>query len=113
MPAEPTPATAPPPIPVTLTTDGHHATLVFNGALDAHMVRQLEEQLADPRLRQSRTWELKMSGLSRLDLTCAYALLRAATTMPEPVELHIEGVRRTLQRTLREVGIDAVATIED
>lgn len=105
-------ADAPLPLPVTLTADGQHATLVFGGVLDTRWTRELEEQLTDPRLRRARTWELRMDDLTQLDLTCAYALLRAATTSPEPVDLRIRGARRTVQRTLHEVGLDAVAAIE-
>ncbi|RZB14343.1 STAS domain-containing protein [Streptomyces sp. F001] len=77
------------------------------------MVRKLEEQLADTRLGHAHVWNLEMSGLTRLDLTCAYALLRVATTLPEPVELHVRGARRTVQRTLRDIGFDAVVAIEE
>jgi anti-anti-sigma regulatory factor len=77
------------------------------------MVLNLEEQLADPRLRRARVWELDMSGLARLGMPCAYALLRAATTAPEPIELHVRGVRRTVRRILHAAGVDAVAIIED
>lgn len=104
---------APSRLPVALTTDAEGATLVFSGALEARMVRPLEEQLADSRLRHARRWELEMSDLARMDLACAYALLRAATTLPEPAELHIRGARRAVRRTLHEAGFDAVAAIEE
>ncbi|GAB2958324.1 STAS domain-containing protein [Streptomyces pseudoechinosporeus] len=113
MAAESSPTPAPRRPPVALTTDGEVATLVFSGALEARMVRPLEEQLADPRLRHARRWELEMSELARMDLACAYALLRAATTLPEPVEVHIRGACRAVRRTLHEAGLDMVATLEE
>ncbi|MFI6274561.1 STAS domain-containing protein [Streptomyces sp. NPDC050988] len=113
MTAEPSPTAAPHPLPLVVTAEGQRATLTFSGALEARMVRELEERLADPQLRQTREWLLEMSALTRLDLACAYALLRAATTFPEPVTLHVRGARRAVQRTLRDAGVDAVATIDE
>lgn len=113
MAAESSPIPAPRRLPVALTTDGEAATLVFSGVLEARMVRPLEEQLADPRLRHARRGELEMSELAQMDLACAYALLRAATTLPVPAELHIRGARRAVRRTLHAAGLDAVATLEE
>lgn len=113
MAAESSPHTTAHRFSVALTTDGERATLVFSGALEAGMVRELEEQLANPMLRQARVWQWEMSGLARLDLTCAYALLRAATTPPEPAAFHIRGARRAVRRTLHHADVDAVATIEE
>ncbi|MEV8312277.1 STAS domain-containing protein [Streptomyces flavidovirens] len=113
MATEPSPTPAPRRLPVALMIEGKVATLVFSGALEARMLRPLEEQLADPRLRHARRWELETSELARIDLACAYALLRAATTLPEPAELHIRGARRAVQRTLHAAGLDAVATLEE
>ncbi|WP_028814972.1 STAS domain-containing protein [Streptomyces flavidovirens] len=113
MATESSPTPAPRRLPVARTTDGKVATLIFNGALEAQMVRPLEEQLADPRLRHAPRWELEMSELTRMDLACGYALLRAATTLPEPAELHILGARRAVRRTLHEVRLDTVATLEE
>ncbi|MGN9790591.1 STAS domain-containing protein [Streptomyces sp. OZ13] len=92
--------------------DGRHAVLVFSGVLDTHALRRLEERLLDPRLRQSGTWVLEMSGLERIDLACAYGLLRAVTVAPEPVGITVRGARRGVVRTLRHAGVHAVATIE-
>lgn len=94
-------------------TDGQRAVLAFSGVLDAHVLRELEERLLDQRLRQAGAWVLEMSDLDRLDLACAYALLRAVTSAPEPAALTVRGARRNVQRTLRHAGVDAVATIEE
>lgn len=91
---------------------GQHAVLAFSGVLDAHALPELEERLLDPRLRQARTWVLEMSGLERIDLACAYGLLRAVTVAPEPATVTVHGARRSVVRTLRHAGLDAVATIK-
>ncbi|WP_051865470.1 STAS domain-containing protein [Streptomyces griseus] len=93
--------------------DGEHAVLAFTGDLDTQALRELEALLLDRRLRRAGTWVLDMSGLVRLDLACAYALLRAATRAPEPAALTVRGARRDVQRTLRRSGVDAVATVEE
>ncbi|MFF3333408.1 STAS domain-containing protein [Streptomyces sp. NPDC002888] len=93
--------------------DGQHAVLAFTGVLDMHVLSELEVLLLDERLRQADAWDLDMSGLERLDMACAYALLRAATRAPEPAALTVRGARRDVHRTLRQAGVDAVATIEE
>ncbi|UYQ66209.1 STAS domain-containing protein [Streptomyces peucetius] len=93
-------------------SDERHAVLAFSGVLDAHVLRELEERLLDPHLRQARTWVLEMSGLERIDLACAYGLLRAVTVESAPTTVTVRGARRGVVRTLRHVGLDAVATIE-
>lgn len=94
-------------------TDGRRAVLAFSGVLDAYVLRELEERLLDQRLRQAGAWVLEMSDLERLDLACAYALLRAVTSVPEPAALTVRGARRNVQRTLRHAGVDVVAMIEE
>ncbi|MFJ5798378.1 STAS domain-containing protein [Streptomyces decoyicus] len=98
--------------PVVLTeADEQHAVLTFAGVLDAHALPELEELLSDRRLRQAGTWVWDMSGLERIGLACAYALLRAVTRAPETVSVTVSGARRTVQRTLRHAGLDTVVTI--
>ncbi|MEU2182678.1 STAS domain-containing protein [Streptomyces thermolilacinus] len=92
---------------------GGRAVLVFSGELEAHAVGPLEEELGDPRLRDAAEWELRMHGLTRLDLSCAYALLRAATVRDTPAVLHVRGAHRGVRRSLRQAGLDTVATFED
>ncbi|QMU17982.1 STAS domain-containing protein [Streptomyces pristinaespiralis] len=92
--------------------DGHHAVLVFSGVLDAHALPELEERLLDPRLRQAGDRVLDMSGLERIELACAYGLLRAVTVAPEAAVITVRGARRGVVRTLRQAGLDAVATFE-
>ena len=93
--------------------DGGIAVLAFTGVLHAHTLPELEVLLLDRRLEQAGAWTLDMSGLERLDLACAFALLRAATRAPEPAALTVRGARRPVQRTLRQAGLESVATIED
>ncbi|MFG2532989.1 STAS domain-containing protein [Streptomyces sp. NPDC048516] len=100
--------------PVALTeADGQHAVLTFSGILDAQALPELEELLSDRRLRQAATWAWNMTGLERLGLACAYALLRAVTHAPETVTVTVRGARRAVQRTLRHAGLDTVVTIEE
>ncbi|MGP3977953.1 STAS domain-containing protein [Streptomyces sp. 8N114] len=94
-----------PTVSVTMI-DGRRAELVFAGDLGAEVLRELEEQLSDPRLLTAREWVVDMSGVTRLDLACAYALLRAAVERPETAKLVVHGARRDVQRTLRHAGID-------
>jgi anti-anti-sigma regulatory factor len=93
-------------------TDSRHAVLVLSGVVDTHTLRELEERLLDPRLRQAGAWVLEMGGLERIDLACAYGLLRAVTVAPDSVSITVRGARRGVVRTLRHAGVDAVATIE-
>ncbi|MEV5446173.1 MULTISPECIES: STAS domain-containing protein [unclassified Streptomyces] len=107
----PAPGQAPP--VVIESAAGGRAVLVFSGELEAHAVGPLEEALGDPRLRDADAWELRMHGLTRLDLPCAYALLRAATVRDTPAALHVRGAHRGVRRSLREAGLETVATFED
>ncbi|WP_406214183.1 STAS domain-containing protein [Streptomyces decoyicus] len=98
--------------PVAFTeADEQHAVLTFAGALDAHALPELEELLSDRRLRQAGTWVWDMSSVQRIDLACAYALLRAVTRAPETVSVTVHGARRAIQRTLRHAGLDVVVSI--
>lgn len=92
---------------------GEHAVVTFTGVLDTHALRELEALLLDRRLEEAGAWVLDMSGLERLDMACAYALLRAATRAHEPASLKIRGARREVQRTLRQARVELVATIEE
>lgn len=100
--------------PVRITeADERRAVLAFSGTLDAPALRVLEELLLDPRLRQPEVWTLEMSGLTHIDLSCAYALLRTVTRTPEPVTLTVRGARPAVHRTLRQTGLDTVAVFEE
>ncbi|GAA2428938.1 STAS domain-containing protein [Streptomyces macrosporus] len=112
MEAESRPAASSRPVVAITTVGDDRAVLTFSGDLDADKLRELEERLLDPRLRDAREWVLEMSDLAHLDLACAYALLRAATR-PEGVALTVRGARRSVQRTLRHADVDAVAVIEE
>ncbi len=114
MPAMPPQSARPERAPVVLTeADEQHAVLTFSGILDAQTLPELEELLSDRRLRQAGTWVWNMSGLERIGLACAYALLRAVTHAPETVTVTVHGARRAVQRTLRHAGLDTVVTIEE
>ncbi|MGP4001749.1 STAS domain-containing protein [Streptomyces sp. 8N706] len=113
MAPEPYPASVPRTPTVTLTVDGQRATLVFSGELNAYMARAMEERFLDPRLLAAREWVLDMSELERMDLACAYALMRAATGTSGPAVIRVRGARRNVQRTLHHAGVDEVATFED
>ncbi|MFF8785193.1 STAS domain-containing protein [Streptomyces sp. NPDC015125] len=114
MPALPPQSAQPERVPVALTeADEQHAVLTFSGILDAQALPELEELLIDRRLRQAGTWVWNMSGLERIGLACAYALLRAVTHAPETVSVTIRGARRAVLRTLRHAGLDIVVTIEE
>lgn len=93
--------------------EDRRAQLVLAGEIGAEALRELEELLGAPSLSEAAEWIVDMRGISRLDLACAYALLRAATRRPEPAALTIHGARRAVQRTLRHAGLDAVAVIEE
>ncbi|MGW8062547.1 STAS domain-containing protein [Streptomyces ziwulingensis] len=98
------------PAPVTIVeADEQHAVLAFAGDLDASALRLLEELLLDHRLRRPGAWTLDMNDLARIDLACAYALLRAVTRAPVPAVLTVRGARPAVHRTLRHAGLDAVA----
>lgn len=100
--------------PVAITEAGEqHAVLTFSGVVDAHTLPELEELLSDRRLRQAVTWAWDMSGLERIDLACAYALLRAVTRAPETVSVTTRGARHSVRRTLRHAGLDTVVTIKE
>ncbi|MEU7135759.1 STAS domain-containing protein [Streptomyces sp. NPDC046261] len=96
-----------------VTTAGEgQAVLTLSGELDASRVRELEEALADSRLIVARGWLVELDALRRMDLTCAYALRNAASRLPAHTPVRIRGANRLVRRTLRHVGIDALATLE-
>ncbi|MET7377950.1 STAS domain-containing protein [Streptomyces sp. NPDC005526] len=95
------------------TAGGRRAELALAGDLDLGTVREFEERLDDPLLRRADEWVVDLSGVTRLDLSCAYALLRAATQRPAIARLTVRGAGRTAQRTLRHAGLDTIALIEE
>lgn len=112
MAADPHPATDSR-APVILTEANGRAILRLTGELTADTVLDLEQQLLDPRLCHVREWVLDMSDLTGMDLTCAYALLRAATRTPATTTVRVRAARRNVLRTLRHAGVDALAMIEE
>ncbi|MEW2632583.1 STAS domain-containing protein [Streptomyces sp. NPDC048389] len=97
--------------PVTVTSHGERVDVIFRGALYSSMARALEEQLQDPRLRGARLWVFDMRALERIDLVCAYALLRAASGVNAP-SVVVSHPNRRVQRTLHHAGLHAVATFD-
>jgi len=97
--------------PVTITSEGERVYVAFRGALFSSMARALEEQLQDPRLRGARVWVFDMRALERIDLVCAYALLRAVSAADAP-SVVVSGANRRVQRTLHHAGLHAVATFD-
>ncbi|MFJ3659869.1 STAS domain-containing protein [Streptomyces sp. NPDC090119] len=105
-----------PPIGPVLTVsaaDIRLPELILAGDIGAEALRELEEVLGAPPLHTASAWTVDMSQVTRIDLACAYALLRGATLRPEPADLTIRGPRRAVQRTLRDAGLDVVAVIEE
>ncbi len=99
---------------LTITEAGRRrAVLSFSGRLDSGTLGGLEERLVDPRLLGAHEVVLEMDDLDHIDLSCAYALLRAATGRPENAVLTVRGAGPTVLRTLHEVGLDTVAVIEE
>ncbi|MFF4985517.1 STAS domain-containing protein [Streptomyces sp. NPDC001046] len=91
--------------------NGEQATVTLSGDVSALVLRDLEALLLDPRLLRAERWVLDMQGVIRIELACAYALLRAVaehsgTTL-------VRGARHSVQRTLRHTGMDTAAVIED
>lgn len=109
------PFSTPPPGPVMAVStshDGRPVEVILAGEIGAEALRELEERLGAPSLRDATEWLVDMSRVTRFDLACAYALLRAATLRPKPAALTIHGARRAVQRTLHHAGLDTVAIIE-
>ncbi|MBY8887248.1 STAS domain-containing protein [Streptomyces sp. PTM05] len=94
------------------SASGPHVVLTLTGELHTGRLQELEELLADPRLHEAQEWVLEMASVRRLDLACAYALLRAATRRPQLDALTFRGATRPVQRSLRDAGLGAVGTIE-
>ncbi|MET8897799.1 STAS domain-containing protein [Streptomyces albogriseolus] len=101
------------PVMAVSAPDNRPAELVLAGQIGTGSLRELEEHLAAPPLREATDWGVDMSEVTHFDLACAYALLRAATLRPKPATLRIHGARRAVQRTLRHAGLDAVAVFEE
>ncbi|MEU4204999.1 STAS domain-containing protein [Streptomyces sp. NPDC026294] len=100
--------------PVTVTSvDDRRVVLTFRGELHAGTLRALETWFADPRLSEADAWVLEMHELAHIDLACAYALLRALSRRPDGASLTLRGARRTVARTLRHAGIDAIGVVEE
>ncbi|GAA4893242.1 STAS domain-containing protein [Streptomyces coeruleoprunus] len=91
--------------------DGH-AVLVLSGEFHPHDARSLEERLTDPRLHAAGRWVLELEDVTRLDLVCAFALMRTVSALPRTTDVHIRGARRNVRRTLHEAGLDAVAVFD-
>ncbi|GAU71466.1 hypothetical protein SSP35_41_00100 [Streptomyces sp. NBRC 110611] len=108
----PSPPPHGPAIAVT-ATDGRRAELALAADFGPGDLRELEQRLSAPALNEAREWIVDMSEVTRFDLACAYALLRASTRRLETASLTIHGARRAIQRTLRDVGLDAIAVIDE
>ncbi|MCF6524792.1 STAS domain-containing protein [Streptomyces sp. JJ36] len=113
MAAAPLPTPPGGPVVAVTATGERRAVLVLAGDVGAGALRELEERLTVPPLSEAGEWTVDLSAVTRIDLACAYALLRAATQRPETVTLLLRGARRPVQRTLRHAGLDAVAVIEE
>ncbi|WP_244224139.1 STAS domain-containing protein [Streptomyces tirandamycinicus] len=98
---------------ISASTAGRRAELVLHGEIGAATLRELEERLDAPGFAGAAEWVVDMSGVTRLDLACAYALLRVATRPGRAPAVTIRGARRAVRRTLRHAGLDAVATIAE
>ncbi|MFF7892322.1 STAS domain-containing protein [Streptomyces sp. NPDC007907] len=97
-----------PPVKITVV-DGHLAEVTLTGDISVPLLRDLEACLADARLREVERWVLDMHAVTRIELACAYALLRAVTEHSGTATVH--GARRTVLRTLRDAGLDKAAVI--
>jgi anti-anti-sigma regulatory factor len=93
-------------------TDGRRAELVLAGDVGTGLLRELEKRLGAPPLSEADEWIVDMSGVTSIDLACAYALLQATERRPETATLTVRGARHTVQRTLHHAGLDAVAAME-
>ncbi|MGN9789797.1 STAS domain-containing protein [Streptomyces sp. OZ13] len=98
-------------LPLAISWEGERAILTFHGVLHSSAARAIEEQLQDPRLRDAREWLFDMRALDRIDLVCAYALLRAASAADAP-KVIIYRPNHRVKRILHHVGTEAVATFE-
>ncbi|MEV6395456.1 STAS domain-containing protein [Streptomyces sp. NPDC051907] len=103
---------SPRPAVTVATADGRRAEVTLVGDIDVGALRALEEQLGAAPLSGAAEWTVDMNAVTRIDLACAYALLRAATLLPN-AKVTILAARRSVQRTLRHAGLDAVAVIEE
>jgi len=88
------------------------AELTLTGDIDAGVLGELEARIDAPPLSDAVEWVVDMTRVHCLDHACAYALLRAVTQRSVPVSVTIRAAHRNVQRTLRHVGLDTVATIE-
>ncbi|WP_311137564.1 STAS domain-containing protein [Streptomyces sp. I6] len=69
---------------ISVSTAGRRAELVLSGEIGAAVLRELEQRLDAPALAGAAEWVVDLSGVTRLDLACAYALLRVATQTARP-----------------------------
>ncbi|MEV4335341.1 hypothetical protein AB0K02_33425 [Streptomyces sp. NPDC049597] len=98
-------------LPLVISSDGERVVVTFHGVLYSWMACAIEEQLRDPLLSGAREWLFDMRDLERIDLVCAYALLRLASAADAP-SVCVSRSNRRVQRTLHHVGLPAVATFD-
>ncbi|MFI9756281.1 STAS domain-containing protein [Streptomyces collinus] len=96
---------------VITAIDGRRAEVTLTGDADSRLLHDLEARLADARLQQAEHWVLDLHGVTRIELACAYALLRAVTQHSGTAV--VRAGRRAVLRTLRHAGLDKAAVIED
>lgn len=94
---------------VITAVDARHAEVTLTGHLSTRVLCDLEEWFDDLRLQRADHWVVDMRGVTRIELACAYALLRAVTAHSGTAS--IGGGRRPVLRTLRRVGLDKAAVI--
>ncbi|MBK3647764.1 MULTISPECIES: STAS domain-containing protein [Streptomyces] len=90
--------------------DSRQAEVTLTGELDISLLRDLEVRLTDLRLQRAQDWVLNLRGVTRIDLACAYALLRAVTEHSGTTT--VRGGRPSVLRTLQHAGLDKAAVIE-
>ncbi|MEU9393848.1 STAS domain-containing protein [Streptomyces sp. NPDC048324] len=90
--------------------DDRHAEVTLRGDIGLPLLCEVEELSADPRLLRAERWVLNLDGVPRIELACAYALLRAATEHSGTVT--VRGARHSVLHTLRQAGLDKAAVIE-
>ncbi|MFF9098544.1 STAS domain-containing protein [Streptomyces sp. NPDC014776] len=108
MPAEP--QASRPDVMIT-TVNQQLVEVTLTGDVSTHALRALEERFDDPRLQGAAHWVLDVRGVTRMELACAYALLRAVTLHSGTTT--VRGARRAVLRTLQQAGLNSAAVIEE
>jgi anti-anti-sigma regulatory factor len=91
---------------------GDRAEVSLFGEVTGQAALEIEECFLDHALQDVREWVLDLSRVQRLDLSCAYALIRPLMAASPPTAVRVRGAGDEVRHTLHLTGAEGFLTFE-